>query len=255
VRGWLATCERASRLLLPDLALSAAVIAARCDLLLSGPDAAIDAPVDFLLGVGELIRMGSAAEPWIPEVSLAVERLAKHASDPFLTAALDAAERVCRAAGERRAVRDLARVRTLLVPEAPARADRSVDSAVDATSDTAQPSAARLITATERSIADGADLFPAGLPPTWLGQNFEVHEVPTSACSAVSLAIRWHGARPAVLWETSGEPMRLRASELAPEWSSDAPSGDTLWPAPTGAAQTTSPTVASPTVDGSVSFS
>jgi hypothetical protein len=143
-------------------------------------------------------------------------------------------------------VRDLARVRTLLVPEARVRAESAAGSA--------HLTAARLITATERAIADGADLFPAGLPPTWLGQNFEVHGVPTSPRSAVSLAIRWHGARPAVLWETSGEPVRLRASELAPEWSSDAPSGDTLWPAPPGTTAA-GPAAAGPTVDGSVSFS
>jgi hypothetical protein len=35
-----------------------------------------------------------------------------------------------------------------------------------------------------------------------------------------------------VLWEVDGAPVVLHAPVVAPEWSSDAPTGDTLWPAP-----------------------
>ncbi len=37
-------------------------------------------------------------------------------------------------------------------------------------------------------------------PETWLGQPVEVHSVPTRI-GAVSWAVRWHGERPALLWE------------------------------------------------------
>jgi hypothetical protein len=230
--GWLAVCERASRLLVPDSATNAAVVAARCELLLAGPSAATRHPVDFLLDVGELVRMGTMAEPWIPEVSDAVTALASHRDDPLLAAAVDAAERVCLAAREARAVRDLALIRLRLLPGERARAEE-------------QPRGARLVTAAERMIADGDDLLPAGLPESWLGQNFEVHGVPTSPRSRVSLAVRWHGARPAVLWECHGAPVRLRATAMAPEWSSGAMTGEALWPSPRGAAAA---------IDDSVSF-
>jgi len=58
-----------------------------------------------------------------------------------------------------------------------------------------------------------------------------VYNVPTGATSAVSVAVRWHGERPAVLWECTGTSVALRSSVLAPNWSSDAPTGDALWPA------------------------
>ena len=40
------------------------------------------------------------------------------------------------------------------------------------------------------------------LPDEWLGQNFEVHDAPTRF-GHMSYAVRWHGHRPALLWELS----------------------------------------------------
>jgi len=51
----------------------------------------------------------------------------------------------------------------------------------------------------------------------------------------VSYAIRWHGQRPAVLWEIDGPVVPLTASVVAPGWSTAAPKGEALWPAPAGA--------------------
>jgi hypothetical protein len=65
-----------------------------------------------------------------------------------------------------------------------------------------------------------------------LGQHLEVYGVPTGPSSAVSFAMRWHGERPAVLWEQTGAPVALRSPVVAPEWSSTAATGDALWPAP-----------------------
>lgn len=228
-RGWLAAAERASRLLVPDANAAQAVVRERCQLMLDGPADPRDAPVDFLLGVGDLVRMGSVAEAWMPEIADAVSSLPRSGGDAFLAAALDAAERVALAAGERRAVTDLRRVRTKLVQPGTRPPTGSAVVGV------------RGVVALERTIADGTDLFPGGLPPAWLGQNFEVYGVPTGPSSAVSFALRWHGERPAVLWECSGDRVVLTSSGAAPGWSTSEHTGETLWPAPTGAVRPPEP--------------
>ena len=60
----------------------------------------------------------------------------------------------------------------------------------------------------------GGDVLPGGFPPSWLGANFEVHGLPTSARSTLSFAVRWHGERPAVLWEQTGPPVTLTARAM-----------------------------------------
>ncbi len=222
-RGWLSAAERASRLLVPDAVMSQCVVRERCQLMLDGPPDPHVAPVDFLLAVGDLVRMGSVAEAWMPEIVDAVSALPRHTDDPFLAAALDAAERVSLAADERRAVKDLRRVRAKL---ARAGVRPPLPSTVVGV---------RGVAALERSIADGTDLFPGGVPTGWLGQNFEVYGVPTGPGSDVSFALRWHGERPAVLWECTGERVVLTSSGAAPGWSTAERTGDALWPAPAGA--------------------
>src|SRR5215203_1873275 len=56
-KGWSATCDRASRLDLPDQSLGTAVTRARCELALTGPPRLADDPVGFLLSVHQLVRM------------------------------------------------------------------------------------------------------------------------------------------------------------------------------------------------------
>ena len=92
--------------------------------------------------------------------------------------------------------------------------------------------AANLSADVERRIATGGRLLPAGIPRRWLGANFEVHGIPTAVRSTVSFAVRWHGERPAVLWEQQGEPQRLTAPGVDPDWSTDQVSGEALWAAP-----------------------
>lgn len=227
-RGWLALCDRASRLLLPDTSVVDSVVRARCELLLCGPEEPAADAVAFLLGVGELVRMGSRADDWMPDVAEAVAALVGRLDDPLLVAALDAAERVCRAAGDARATRDLEQVRSRLL------ADRQRRGAPVSPS-LSEPAGARLIATVERSIAAGPALFAEGLPEPWLGQHLEVYGVPTGPASAVSFAVRWHGARPALLWEQTGTPVELTAPVVAPGWSSADRTGEALWPSPAGA--------------------
>ncbi|MBL8776985.1 MAG: hypothetical protein JNK12_13670 [Acidimicrobiales bacterium] len=77
------------------------------------------------------------------------------------------------------------------------------------------------------------DLF-AGFPSAWLGQSVEVHEAPTRFGS-LSCAVRWHGARPALLWDLQPPEGRavpagltLRAPALDPSWSTTEPRGEAL---------------------------
>jgi hypothetical protein len=81
-----------------------------------------------------------------------------------------------------------------------------------------------------REMADGLALCTL-LPPEWWGQPIEVQRAPTSVGS-LSFAVRWHGDRPALLWELephAGEgPAVLRAPGLDPSWSSTRLQGEEL---------------------------
>lgn len=61
-----------------------------------------------------------------------------------------------------------------------------------------------------------------------LGAAVEVHDAPVRAGS-VSYALRWHGDRPALLWDVhASRPVRLVAPGLDTGWSSIETSGDAL---------------------------
>lgn len=75
----------------------------------------------------------------------------------------------------------------------------------------------------------GVDLLP-GFPPDWLGRDLAVHGVPTAA-GPVSFAVRWHGERPALLWEAP-DGVRLTASRLDPQWEATGGAGEVLLAAP-----------------------
>ena len=107
-------------------------------------------------------------------------------------------------------------------------AARSVDGAVPAAS---------FWLAARRLLVDEADgdvavrLLPV-FPTAWLGGGVEVHRAPAAGVR-VSFAIRWHGYRPALLWEVEGARgavggIRLTAPGLDPDWSTDEPRGEAL---------------------------
>src|SRR5947209_392336 len=79
-----------------------------------------------------------------------------------------------------------------------------------------------------REAAGGLDLCTL-VPQEWLGREIEVHDAPTHH-GTCSYALRWHGERPALLWELKprrpGSPVRLRAPGLDPSWSTDQPAGE-----------------------------
>ncbi|MEZ5340089.1 MAG: hypothetical protein R2706_01190 [Acidimicrobiales bacterium] len=46
---------------------------------------------------------------------------------------------------------------------------------------------------------------------------------------SLSFAVRWHGYRPALLWDiTTDEPVMLRCGGLDSSWSTTDPKGETL---------------------------
>ncbi|MEX2625425.1 MAG: hypothetical protein WD225_00995, partial [Ilumatobacteraceae bacterium] len=96
-RGWTTLTSRASRLELPAAdggeAHALEVVAQRCEATLGAMARAADEPARFALGLGELVRMGEAAEPWLPELAQAVELMAR-AGGWEIDAGLDAAARV-----------------------------------------------------------------------------------------------------------------------------------------------------------------
>ena len=221
--GWTSMSARASRVGGVDEAWELALVRERCAVALEGPDD--EHPVDLLLGIGELVRMGEAALPWVLDVADAVERAAP-SGDWALPWALDAAARVMAAAGERRARRDVLRLRGKALSGA------ALSGAVPET----MPAGIRAVPWIERRFAalvgGAAWLLPYGFEPAWLGASFECHGIPVGPSSSVSFAVRWHGDRPAVLWEVDGDPIDLTAPAIASAWRTSDPAGETLWPAP-----------------------
>jgi hypothetical protein len=78
-------------------------------------------------------------------------------------------------------------------------------------------------------LARGPVLLPAGVPPEWVGSNFEAHGLVAGPSTALSFAVRWHGEHPAVLWQVDGDPVELTAPSVDPAWRTRDPRGEALW--------------------------
>ncbi|MBK9179110.1 MAG: hypothetical protein IPM45_05955 [Acidimicrobiales bacterium] len=82
-------------------------------------------------------------------------------------------------------------------------------------------------------VADSADHLDlcSELPAGWWGQGFEVHGVPTRFGPA-GYAVRWHGERPALLWEVDlaegVQPPLLCSPGLDPAWRDERPAAEAL---------------------------
>ena len=226
-RGWVAQTEAGVRVEGFD-ELADDLVAARATLLLEGPPAADD-PVAFLLGLTELVRLGQPAAPWVVDVAEAAEGLARQArrrGSPSWdeAAALDGAAEILRAAGEPRAVADVAALVARLGLAEPPPEEPPPDE---------PPDGARFVAWLVRRLAvptaTGADLVPR-LPPAWRGRNLALYGLPVPR-GVVSFALRWHGDRPALLWDVTGD-VELRAPGLDATWSTSAASGEALLATP-----------------------
>jgi hypothetical protein len=230
VRGWSTLTDRAGRLLLPDGELGATlaerIVAERCDLALGAVPEAADEPEAFAVALHELVRMGERTDPWLPQLVVAVEAIGRRHAGWAGDIALDAAGRTLALAGEQRAVRDLERT----VARRHARSKPPVS----------PPGGPMVIAWLESQLLHGGQLFAQGMPSEWFGQPIEAYGLPAGRTpTTVAFAVRWHGERPAVLWEQTGDPVTLSAPVCAPGWSAATTTGEALWPAPAPAPATT----------------
>ncbi len=75
------------------------------------------------------------------------------------------------------------------------------------------------------------DVLP-GFDEEWLGQPVAVLRLPTIG-GALSIALRWHGARPALLWEMEGDRhFTMTCSSIDASWSTSDQRGEVLLEAP-----------------------
>ena len=235
-RGWLAALQISSRVDVPDLSWSSVLTSQRCKVLLSNStelaeSSDISLVVDLLLDRAERVRLGDKPAQWVDEVAVATERILKQCAKTqsvqwFEERALLGAGMVLNRAGESRGLQDFVSVWSRL-----AEAGRISDLAL------ASPE----IAGTVRQIAwiesqlvaqrrDGViEICPCGIDKSWLGVNFECHKLLASPEHSISYAVRWHGEKPALLWEIDGPVgAKVAASAIDRTFSSTEMRGETL---------------------------
>ena len=235
-RGWLAALQISSRVDVPDLSWSSVLTSQRCKVLLSNSaeldeSSDINLLVDLLLDRAERVRLGDKPAQWVDEVAVATERILKQCAKTqsvqwFEERALLGAGMVFNRAGESRGLQDFVSVWSRL-----AEAGRISDLAL------ASPE----IAGTVRQIAwiesqlvaqrrDGViEICPCGIDKSWLGVNFECHKLLASPEQVISYAVRWHGEKPALLWEIDGPVgAKVAASAIDRTFSSTEMRGETL---------------------------
>ena len=235
-RGWLGALQISSRVDVPNLSWSSVLTSQRCKVLLSNSaelaeSSDISLVVDLLLDRAERVRLGDKPAQWVDEVAVATERILKQCAKTqsvqwFEERALLGAGMVLNRAGELRGLQDFVSVWSRL-----AEAGRISDLAL------ASPE----IAGTVRQIAwiesqlvaqrrDGViEICPCGIDKSWLGVNFECHKLLASPEHLISYAVRWHGEKPALLWEIDGPVgAKVAASAIDRTFSSTEMRGETL---------------------------
>lgn len=219
VRGWEKACDAASRINVPDHTIVAGVSRMRSDMLLGigADDAAI-----------ELVRMGETHSESILHVVDAVQKRLKaekrakvlrwDTKHVLLTSAL-----ACVKLGDDTAAGDIGSAWLRL-------ADRpSEELPVE------MPEGLAGISWIEELLASGSPsggeckVLSHGIPEPWWGASFEVHGLPADPFRSIGFAVRWHGARPALLWEVSGAPGLVLSHG---DWHSTDVTGESLLAAP-----------------------
>ena len=235
-RGWLGALQTSSRVDVPNLSWSSVLTSQRCKVLLSNStelaeSSDISLVVDLLVDRAERVRLGDKPAQWVDEVAVATERILKQCAKTqsvqwFEERALLGAGMVLNRAGESRGLQDFVSVWSRL-----AEAGRISDLAL------ASPE----IAGTVRQIAwiesqlvaqrrDGViEICPCGIDKSWLGVNFECHKLLASPEHLISYAVRWHGEKPALLWEIDGPVgTKVAASAIDRTFSSTEMRGETL---------------------------
>jgi hypothetical protein len=243
-KGWLKAVEQAGYVIVPEGAVAPLVARLRSDALVlsgheiedwsigAGGDCAND-PIAYILTLQELLRMGEKLTGDSAQIRVdhaarlaqCVENLLKdHKKSSILPwdveRALFAAQFVFARMGENRAADDVAaaQLRLSSAAEPPY----------------VMPTDIRTIAWVEEKMVavqrDGSvQIFGRGIPRLWLGANLECHRVAAGPLHTVSFGIRWHGEKPALLWEVSGPAgVKLDAGLCDPTWHSVESTGETL---------------------------
>lgn len=223
VRGWETACDVASRLTLPDHTVVATVARVRSEILLG--TRRDDAH-------SEAVRLGETSHDAVVDVVDAVQRRLKVEKRASTLAwdtphVLATAARACVLLGDDVASGDIGAAWLRLV-------DRPV-----AVPPVEMPDGLAAIAWAETILAKGSpsggicELFPWGIPETWWGASFDAHGLTADPHRTVSFAVRWHGDRPALLWEVSGAPgLVVTAGGADATWHTTEASGETLLVAP-----------------------
>ena len=221
VRGWVLTSDRASRVA-PE---AATLVAARCEISLMTAheiDELLDAdPARGMLTIAERVRMGDNPQEWTSQLADAARRVAKHPQrSPWTSRALVMAARTLLAASETLAADDVVELwqRTNVSDSSGA-----VDStAIDRVASIEQ----RFVRAVSRT---SAAVLPTGIPDAWRGVSVEAHGLVASPHHRISLALRWHAANVALLWEIDGPPgLSLSAPLVDPKFQATELQGEAL---------------------------
>jgi len=202
--GWDAQRRRGMRVVLPDPRLQEAVDAGRAALLLA-VDARRRPRGEEVAALEDWGFDGEAAAAWRRLGIRARARASHRAPDPTPWSSIRT--RLASASA------------TFMWPDGPAPLLGSVRDL--------------LVGAGVRASDEGSAALLVELPAEWRGQSLDVHDAPTRA-GRISYAVRWHGARPALLWECE-RPIRLSAPGLDRDWSTTEPRGEALLAAPPGA--------------------
>lgn len=200
--GWRAHADRGLRLVLPDEGMTSSVATDRRALLLAADEPGAVAIVPFLSRYGYVEEAASALRRCFDPADVrAVAALAEHW----------------------RLHRDLALVQELApgLREAPPPPP--------------PPGRFGLLASVRNRLVgerrDGGLVLCSALPRSWQGRSLEVLDAPTGA-GRLSYAVRWHGERPALLWELDRHPgtkrARLTAPGLCADWSSTDDRGEAL---------------------------
>ena len=239
VRGWLAVAERAGRLTVPDVVdgvpLADRVMVARCQAILHGDDA--ETAAERLLDLDERVRANVEIADSIVVAGMVDETLAD-----LREGRVDATTaRLALVAGERLLADDKRAIDDLIAAVARTRGTRADDLATawgEVDPMTSLDVSRHVLPAlvhdrlARTTNSDTVTLLADGMPADWFGASCEAHGIAVGSGHRVSFAVRWHGERPAVLWEIDGPPGLTLRSGVDDTWSTTEARGEALWHAP-----------------------